>query len=240
MAGTVDLGFGYTVHVGSGDRCRRPTEGRHVRPDTGRVCARSVARPTGQRARPLVDTAPCRSLASPHPVSAMHYVVRSGVACWVVSAMACARVQRSPMDDNFPVIRVTPDTVTLVRRPNGAGFYVTAIVRNATGKPFLAQVTCGRSAQRLIDGRWTTVWTPVCVSGAGTVASLPARDSLVVDVNVFGFTDPAYAPRLDPRLQAGLYRVAFLVGVEVGHSGTRSGVHEVASAPFVVVESTTR
>ena len=69
---------------------------------------------------------------------------------------------------------------------------------------------------------------------------MAGRDSLVVGVNVFGFTNPAFAPKLDPRLQPGLYRVAFLIGVDAGQSGTRSEVREAASAPFVVLEYTTR
>ena len=173
-------------------------------------------------------------------MSAALHLLRSGVVCWGAAALACAPMFQSPRDETVPVIRVTPDTVTMVRRTDGAGFYVTASVRSGNGKPFLAHVACGQSAQRLIDGKWTTVWTPVCVSTAGPVASVAGRDSLVVGVNVFGFTNPAFAPKLDPRLQPGLYRVAFLIGVDAGQSGTRSEVREAASAPFVVLESTTR
>lgn len=173
-------------------------------------------------------------------MSAAVHLLRSGVVCWGAVALSCAPMFQSPRDAGVPVVRVTPDTVTIVRRTDGTGFYVTAIVRSENGKPFLAYLACGQSAQRLIDGSWTTVWTPVCVTTGDAVASVAGRDSLVVGVNVFGFTDPAFAPRLDPRLQPGLYRVAFLIGVDAGQSRTRSEVREAASAPFVVLDSMIR
>jgi hypothetical protein len=175
--------------------------------------------------------------------SACTYSVRSWVVAGSVAAtVACVPPQPSqpPENDRFLVIRATPDTVTLTRQENGAGFYVTAIMRNEGGQPFLMQGECGRSAQRLIGETWTTVWTPICVSGGDQLTPVAARDSLVVGVSVFGFTKPEYAPTLDPRLQPGLYRLVFLVGTYSDASGIRSDFRERASRTFLVRDSVSR
>ena len=171
------------------------------------------------------------------------YSVRSWVVAGSVAAtLACVPPHRShpPENDRFLVIRARPDTVTLTRLEHGAGFYVTAIMRNEGGQPFLMQGECGRCAQRLIGQTWTTVWTPICVSGGDQPTTVAARDSLVVGVSVYGFTKPEYSPRLDPRLQPGLYRLVFLVGTYSDASGTRSDFRKRASQTFLVRDSVSR
>jgi len=129
-------------------------------------------------------------------------------------------------------IRTLEDTVVLQRTPQETAFTVTAIVRNDDVRP--AQVAlCGMPAQRDIDGVWTTVFTPWCSSSALT--SLAPGDSVIVPVDVFGFTSGNTIPALDPRMGPGRYRLLF--GVALGDPEAPTGsavVHGQASNPFMV------
>jgi hypothetical protein len=129
-------------------------------------------------------------------------------------------------------VRIVEDTVLLQRTAEETAFTVTAIVRNDDAR--LAQVAlCGMQAQRDINGAWTTVFTPWCSSSA--LRSLASGDSVIIPVNVFGYTLPDRIPALDPRMGPGRYRLLF--GVGLGDSGgpTGSSVGQVQpSTPFIV------
>ena len=77
-------------------------------------------------------------------------------------------------------------------------------------------------------------WSAVGKTG-GDVATIAPRDSVNVAVNVYGFTDPTLAPKLDPRLQPGVYRLLFSLGV-VGDNGITASLpmEQGASTTFVV------
>ena len=131
-------------------------------------------------------------------------------------------------------LRITTleDTVVMQRKPAGAYFNVTAIVRNDDRRS-LAVETCLTPAQREINGVWTTVFTPNCLSGGST--PLAPGDSVVLPVRVFGYTIPNTFPPLDPRMEPGRYRLLF--GVRPGDStiptdSTRGEVKP--SAHFIV------
>jgi hypothetical protein len=129
-------------------------------------------------------------------------------------------------------IRPLEDSVVLRRNPEGASFGVTAILRNEDSRTVHVE-RCGAEAQRQVNGTWRTVFIPSCLSG-GT-SRLLAGDSLVIPVDVYGFTAPNMHPRLDPRLGAGQYRIIFGVGIEDFPSGaSTSSIRRIASAPFFV------
>ena len=129
-------------------------------------------------------------------------------------------------------IRTVEDTVTLQRSADQTAFAVTAIVRNDDTR--LAQVElCGMQAQRDISGVWTTVFTPWCSSNA--LRNLAPRDSVVIPVDVFGYTLPNRIPALDPRMGPGRYRLLFGIGWGDSAPPTGSSRSEVKpSVPFIV------
>jgi hypothetical protein len=130
------------------------------------------------------------------------------------------------------VVRTVEDTVMLQQSPSASYFTVTAIARNDDSR-LLEVALCGMEAQRDIDGIWTTVFTPACTSSALT--PLASGDSVVVPVNVVGYTAPNIYPPLDPRMGPGRYRLLF--GVFLADSGAPTGSpvgQAQASAPFIV------
>jgi hypothetical protein len=160
----------------------------------------------------------------------------------VAGPLACAQAPSSLGIRPNLTVSLLQDTVVFVRTDKGAGFAATAVIRNDGDGPVFWPSTCGESAQRFIDGIWTTVWTPVCLSGSGGFQRLAPRDSLVLRVNVSGFTDPQFAPKLDPRFQPGIYRLAFQ-GVATkapNPSGNPSVGEERVSPAFVARDTTTR
>jgi len=109
------------------------------------------------------------------------------------------------------VIRAVEDTVVLQQTPEETAFTITVSVRNDDAR--VARVAlCGMQAQRNIDGVWTTVFTPWCSSSA--IRTLAPRDSVVVPVDVVGYTLPNRVPAFDPRMTAGRYRLVFGVGLD--------------------------
>ncbi len=158
-------------------------------------------------------------------------------ACrWLLSVLAgffaggCA-----PNSHSLPLrvaIRTIEDTVILRRSPQLTSFSVTAIARNVDSRPL--QVTlCRIDAQRDIAGTWTTVFTPFCASSGE--ATLFPGDSVVVPVEVFGYTGLNRVPALDPRMIAGRYRLFFGVGLFDPTAPTASSaVQGEGSTPFIV------
>jgi hypothetical protein len=140
-----------------------------------------------------------------------------------------------PNSDSLPLhlaVRTVEDTVMLQRVSDATFFNVTAIARNDDSRPLRVEL-CTVEAQRDIDGTWTTVFTPACLSSGG--APLASGDSVVVPVNVFGSTVPNIYPLLDPRMVPGRYRLLFGVGLGDVLGPTGSSVGQVqASTPFTV------
>ena len=129
-------------------------------------------------------------------------------------------------------IRTVEDTVLLRRDSSVTAFTVTAIVRNDDSRPVQVAL-CGMEAERDIGGQWTSVFRPFCASNA--LSPLAPRDSLIVPVNVYGYTDSNTAPKLDPRMVPGRYRVVF--GVYLGNQQrpeSSSSSHGQASTLFIV------
>jgi hypothetical protein len=130
------------------------------------------------------------------------------------------------------MVSTVEDTVVMQRSPNGAYFNVTAIVRNDDTRSLVVE-TCLTPVQRELNGVWTTVFTPNCLSEG--LSPLAAGDSVVLPVRAFGYTKPNSFPALDPRMEPGRYRL--LLGVRPGDSTipTASPRGELKpSASFVV------
>jgi hypothetical protein len=131
-------------------------------------------------------------------------------------------------------IRSVEDSVVLQQSAEKTSFTVTAIVRNMDARP-VHVLQCGTEAQRQIDRAWVTVFVPVCaLAGSSMVAP---GDSLVLPVEVFGFSASNAAPHLDPRMTAGRYRLRFgIVADEPSGPQRASPVRPVASLPFTVID----
>lgn len=130
-------------------------------------------------------------------------------------------------------VRTVEDTVALRRHPMATTFTVTAIVRNDDSRSLWVAM-CGTAAQRDIDGTWTTLFTPVCMSQG--LNKVGPGDSVVVPVPVYGYS-PAFhtVPVLDPRMGPGRYRVVF--GVFLGDPQNPRGLtvgQAQPSTPFIV------
>ena len=144
-----------------------------------------------------------------------------------IFAGACATDSKSlPLN---VAVRTAEDTVILQRTQSATFFDVTAIARNDDSRE-IKVATCGAEVQRDIDGTWTTVFSPVCISAG--ITALGPGDSLLIPTHAAGYTT-AYPP-LDPRMVPGRYRL--LLGVFFGDSQpTSNWVSQArASTPFIV------
>jgi hypothetical protein len=170
-------------------------------------------------------------------VRAAKVISRNRVGWWVISALAALLADGcgSSSQSSPPLqiaVRTVEDTAVLQRTAEETAFTVTAIVRNDDTR--LAQVAlCGMQAQRDINSVWTTVFTPWCSSSA--LRSLASGDSIIVPVDVFGYTLPNRIPALDPRMVPGRYRLLFGVGLgDPGAPTGSSGGQVQPSTPFTV------
>jgi hypothetical protein len=102
------------------------------------------------------------------------------------------------------VVRIEPDSVPFVRTPDIIKFTVNVIVRNDRSTP-LYFGGCGTEAQQEINGKWETVWSPVCISPTG--GSVAPRDSVTFPFTAAAFPNQTIDPHLDPRATAGRYRL---------------------------------
>lgn len=131
-------------------------------------------------------------------------------------------------------IRVVEDTVLLRRNADGAFFNAQALVKNWGSLPVYL-FGCGPSAERDIDGAWTTVFSPACIQG--TTWKVTPGDSTVFPVYLYGFTTLHMLPRLDPRAEPGRYRLVFRVTTTDPSTGVTpppSSVQRTASLPFIL------
>ena len=96
--------------------------------------------------------------------------------CYLFSSLAVFRLSGGTSPLRLTVHTVE-DTVMLQRNLTATSFTVTAIARNNDSRPLLVAM-CGTTAQRDIDGTWTTLFTPACTSSA--LMPLASGDSVVV------------------------------------------------------------
>jgi hypothetical protein len=115
------------------------------------------------------------------------------------------RVVTAPLN-----IRTAEDTVMLIRNRSGAAFNVTVVVKNGSSDPLYLN-ECGTEAQREIEGRWYTVWSPVCLT-SGPLTIIQSGDSVAYPLHASASASPTSFPRLDSRLTAGRYRLLLAVG----------------------------
>ena len=168
----------------------------------------------------------------------------STMRCWpalavVIASFGCAHgpdeARVAALNSPPVAIRVEQDTVALMQTTRGAGFFVTATLRNDSDRLLIHPGSCGQVAQRRINDAWTTVWLPICLTTTGGFGTVAPHDSVRLGVNVYGFTDSTLAPKLDPRLQPGVYRLLFSIGFVDGNGVTETRpMDEGASTTFVV------
>ena len=116
---------------------------------------------------------------------------------------SCAR-NRIETSVRGVVVRIEPDSVPMVRTPDITKFTVKVIIRNDRSKP-LYYAGCWPDAQEEINGKWETVWSPVC--GSTLRGSIAPRDSLAFPFTAAAFPPDNSYPRLDPRAGPGRYRL---------------------------------
>ena len=127
-------------------------------------------------------------------------------------------------------IQAVQDTVPFYQSPEQSSFAVTTVVHNEDRQRLFVAL-CGMEAQREIDGTWTTVFMPACLSNGLT--PLAPGDSIVVPVRITAYTDNTF-PRLDPRMKPGRYRILF--GMFNGDPGGRPAAtigQAKPSTPFI-------
>ena len=120
-----------------------------------------------------------------------------------VLVCSCAR-NRVDNDLRGAVVRIEPDSVPLERTAGVTRITVNVIIRNDRATP-LYLFGCGPELQQEMNGRWQTVWSPVCIS-AGSSAMAPG-DSSKFTFKAARFAQLAFEPQLDPRATAGKYRL---------------------------------
>jgi hypothetical protein len=138
----------------------------------------------------------------------------------------------------FAAVRIVveEDTAVLVRTTETESFRVNAAIFNDGAKPLYIG-GCGPEAQRRINDKWQTVWWPICVGSLGITEIAPGA-SLRFPVVVLAYTKPNTEPALDPRFQAGIFRLLFAIG-ENGSSSTGPNALSLRpSSQFTVVDTT--
>lgn len=109
---------------------------------------------------------------------------------------------------------------------------MTGVVRNDEAQLIDVDI-CVTPVQIDIDGVWTDVWRPICISSG--LAPVAAGDSAVVLVNVFAYLRPNAVPQFDPRMVPGRYRLLFFMRRRDPGGPIGSGQGETkASPPFIV------
>jgi hypothetical protein len=128
------------------------------------------------------------------------------VACNIVLAFLLCACARNRINTNVRgvVVRVEPDSVPMIHSPDITKFTVRVIIRNDRSTP-LYYAGCWPDAQEEINGKWETVWSPVCMSALS--GSIAARDSLAFPFTAAAFPHDNIEPRLDPRAGPGKYRL---------------------------------
>jgi hypothetical protein len=129
----------------------------------------------------------------------------AGIVILPVLVCSCA-TNRVDSDLRGAVVRVEPDSVAFEQIADMTRFKVNVIIRNDRATP-LYFGGCGPEAQQEINGRWQTVWSPVCISLVG--GSVAPRDSVTFPFSAARFTQRRIEPSLDPRATAGRYRIRY-------------------------------
>lgn len=157
------------------------------------------------------------------------YLLRLSVL--LMSSMACATSQMRPAVN----IRVASDTVHLRKFDQGASLDINAFIENQESRPIYL-VGCWPGAEREIRDAWAEVFSPVCLQSR--TQEIAPGGSNTISVHLYGYTAAQLLPRLDPRAQAGLYRLIFWLTTDPPNA--RNGVTSpktvrLTSTTFVVV-----
>lgn len=154
-----------------------------------------------------------------------------------VAIAGCASGNRRP-----PLsIRVVGDTLPLLRSSAGASLEASAVIHNNGKRAVYYTGTCGPGLQRQMDSGWRYVWdNQVCLLVRGRPVRVAPGDSVVASAQFFGSTLPNHLPRVDPRVQPGLYRLVFGFALKMDPKNWDMSDYlptdQRSSAPFVLVE----
>lgn len=156
-------------------------------------------------------------------------------ACFIVPAIVgTAGCHAFSAETPGPVsIRSAQDTAWLIAKRGGISFDVPILVRNRS--PQVLHVGwCGIKAERLIVGKWETVFTPVCFV-SNNVSAIQPGDSVLLDFFAYGLAAPNAVPPLNPRMTVGLYRAVVPIWSE-DTDGNRLALPAVqrTSSTFIV------
>lgn len=154
----------------------------------------------------------------------------TSLALFVAAGAGGCATHRAPL---LVAIRVFEDTVAFRQNSEETSLHVTAIVRNRDSRPVYV-VGCFPSAERDIDGTWTTVFIPTCMGQSSWLVG--SGDSTMIPITLYGFKTPNMMPKLDPRASPGRYRLIFPVGPTDPFMGPipPSLIQLTASSPFIV------
>jgi hypothetical protein len=137
-------------------------------------------------------------------------------------------------------IRPIQEPIILHRSRHGVHIEMDVMLRNK-GSAAIYLLDCSPELQRNLNDQWVTVWSPPCINFGPPQEILPGNSS-VVPVKISAFSDRSSQPQLDPRLQAGKYRL--LWHITSSENGTGSA-NQRSSAPsyseqFAVIEAENR
>jgi hypothetical protein len=160
-------------------------------------------------------------------------LTQTKVCCYLLSLLAALSAGGCRSAPLRLTVRTVEDTVVLRQFPMATTFTVTAVARNNDTRTLLVAM-CGTGAQRDIDGTWTTLFTPFCMS-QGLTPVAPG-DSAIVPVQVTGYSPASNTyPVLDPRMGPGRYRLVFGVFLGDPQDPRKLTVGQAqASTPFIV------
>ena len=134
----------------------------------------------------------------------MRFGKRIVVVVLSLFAVGCVKNRIDP-DLRGVVVRIQPDSVPLERTPELTRFRVNVTIRNNRPTPLYLANCGGPDAQQEINGRWETVWSPVCISlGTSTIAP---GDSVMFPFAAVRVEGQRIDPHLDAKATPGRYRL---------------------------------
>ena len=114
------------------------------------------------------------------------------------------------MQDSVSVLALVKDVVAWESRDGHKTFALNVRIWNRSNRTLFKR-RCTFRVDRLIDGLWTPVQTPVCLDGLSEWETIAKGDSTDHLVRAYKFPDPRHFYG-DPRLVEGWYRIVFTMG----------------------------
>lgn len=103
-------------------------------------------------------------------------------------------------------IAIEPKSVQLHQSDEAVWFTLKAQILNRSRHAVFVS-ECGPELQRIVDGKWIAIWTPICLT-TPPVRVAPG-DSMTILVNPTGHFRSNFEPRWNPLMTEGEYRLIF-------------------------------